>query len=239
MSAGTESPALRPPAVQGGAHGTGTAADPDAAGRLLRRLTILPVLLAMAWLLAGLPLLLAGWFTPWPMLAISLPLAVLLVACGLRYLPDRWPAGSLAVSPASGRTPWSAVAGLLAIAVVFGADQLIYHSQYIIVGQDPGSYAQFAAWISRHGSLPIPQDAAAFGWTHGVLYFGSPAFYQVGQTAASPRSSAVCAATPQQPSTDHSGWPACSRSCAVSRELAGDRCCWRPHPLNSPPTETR
>src|SRR6185437_13604868 len=37
---------------------------PGAAGRLLGRLSVLPALLVMAWLLAGLPLLLADRFTP-------------------------------------------------------------------------------------------------------------------------------------------------------------------------------
>ena len=44
---------------------------------------------------------------------------------------------------------------------------------------DPASYMQFAGWISHHGSLPIPQDAAAFGHATRVTY-ASAAFYQVG-----------------------------------------------------------
>ena len=38
----------------------GPAGRPDTAGRLLGRLSVLPALLVMAWLLAGLPLLLLG-----------------------------------------------------------------------------------------------------------------------------------------------------------------------------------
>jgi len=47
------------------------------------------------------------------------------------------------------------------------------------VQTDPASYMQFASWISQHGSLPIPQNAGAFGGAPG-LSFDSPAFYQVG-----------------------------------------------------------
>ncbi len=47
---------------------------------------MLPALLAMAWLLAGLPLLLAGRFTPVLMLAVSVPLAGVLIYLGLRWL---------------------------------------------------------------------------------------------------------------------------------------------------------
>ena len=76
--------------------------------------------------------------------------------------------------------PWWAVAGVIAVAAAFGAHQLIYHSQQIIVERDPASYMQFAYWIAHHGSLPIPQARAAFGGTHQLLHFDSLAFYQVG-----------------------------------------------------------
>ena len=69
---------------------------------------------------------------------------------------------------------------MVAVAIAFGVDQMIYHSQIIIVTRDPASYIQFANWIAGHGSLPIPQDRAAFGGTHHVLGFVSFAYYQVG-----------------------------------------------------------
>ncbi len=40
---------------------------------------------------------------------------------------------------------------------------------------DAASYMNFATWISKHGSLPIPQDAAAFGNAPGIT-FASAAF---------------------------------------------------------------
>ena len=55
----------------------------DPAGRLLGRLTVLPALLV----LAGLPLLLLGRFTPVLTLLISVPLAAVLVLAGLRWIP--------------------------------------------------------------------------------------------------------------------------------------------------------
>ena len=162
-----------------GAAGQGGGPPPGAAGRLLGRLSVLPVLLAMAWLLAGLPLLLAGRFTPVLMLVVSVPLAVLLVYLGLRWIPGRTQS-ALPQGPQRARTPWWAVAGVIAVAAAFGAHQLIYHSQQIIVERDPASYMQFAYWIAHHGSLPIPQAQAAFGAPHQLLHFDSLAFYQVG-----------------------------------------------------------
>jgi hypothetical protein len=158
------------------------AAPSDAAGRLLGRLSVLPALLVMAWLLAGLPLLLLGVFTPLLTLAASVPLAAAAVYFGTRWTPGRWPASLPVPSPDQARVPWWAVAGVLAVAAGFGAEQMIYHSQQIIIQRDAASYMQFAAWISGHGSLPIPQARAAFGGTHHVLLFGSSAFYQAGRT---------------------------------------------------------
>ncbi|HEY1344044.1 MAG TPA: hypothetical protein VGF54_03515, partial [Streptosporangiaceae bacterium] len=166
--------------ARGGAgQGAGPPA-PDTAGRLLGRLSVLPALLAMAWLLAGLPLLLAGRFTPVLTLVVAVPLAAAGIYLGLRWLPGRWPGAGPAPGPGQARTPWWAVAGVVAVAAAFGVYQLAYHSQQIIVLRDPASYIQFAAWIAQHGSLPIPQARAAFGGTHQVLQFNSPAFYQAG-----------------------------------------------------------
>jgi hypothetical protein len=170
-----------------GAPATGPAAggsQPDdaasAAGRLLGRMSVLPALLLMAWLLAGLPLLLAGQFTPVLMLVIWVPLAAVLVYAGLRRTPGRWQSALPVPRPENARTPWWAVAGVLVVAVAFGVHQMIYHSEQIIVIRDPASYAQFGYWIAHHGSLPIPQARSVFGGAHHVLSFTSPAFFQVG-----------------------------------------------------------
>ncbi len=154
----------------------------DTAGRLLGLLSVLPVLVAMAWLLAGLPLLLVGQFTPVLTLVLAVLLAAVLVLLALRWIPGRWPGTLPVAAHGQARTPWWPLVAVLAVAVAFGVEQTIYHSQQIIIQLDPASYIQFGAWISHHGSLPIPQTRAAFGGTHGVLSFGSAAFFQVGDS---------------------------------------------------------
>lgn len=166
-----------------GVAGGGQSADRGtAAGMLFGRLTVLPALVAMAWLVVGLPLLLLGWFTPVAMLLVTVPVVAVIVYFGLRLLPGKWEGAQLAWKPGRVSAPWWSVIGVIVVAVAFGVDQMIYHSQFIIVTRDPASYVQFAAWISKHGSLPIPQDNAAFGGIHKALSFGSPAYYQVGRT---------------------------------------------------------
>ena len=154
----------------------------DLASRLFRQVTVLLTLVVMAWLLAGLPLLLLGLFTPVLMLVVSIPVAIVLVTAAMRWISGR-PQGLLAARGAEpARTPWWAIAALIAVAVIFGVDQLVYHSQEIIVFRDPASYIQFGNWIAKHGSLPIPQDNAAFGGYHHNLSFDSAAFYQRGHS---------------------------------------------------------
>ena len=153
----------------------------DTAGLLFGRLSVLPALLALPFLLTSFPLLLLGWFKPAPVIAAWLLLAAVIVPMGWRRIPSVVGAADFG-PPSEGRltrTPRWALAAVAAIAVAFGIDQAVYHSQFIIVMLDPASYMQFASWISQHGSLPIPQQAEAFGRAPNIT-FASAAFYQVG-----------------------------------------------------------
>src|SRR5262249_11138000 len=146
MSTGAQTEAAGSSAP-GVAEGVGSAARPgDPAGRLLGRLSVVPALLVMAWLLVGLPLLLAGAFTAVLMVVLSVPVAIGLVAVGWRWIPGRWQRAEPAQEREQARTPWWTVAAVIAVAVAFGVEQFIYHSQFIIVTRDPASYIQFANW---------------------------------------------------------------------------------------------
>src|SRR5712672_2029379 len=59
------------------------------AGWCFAQLTVVPVLLALAWLIAGAALLMAGRMRPAPLLLISAPLAVILIAAALRRVPGQ------------------------------------------------------------------------------------------------------------------------------------------------------
>jgi hypothetical protein len=171
------------PAATGPADGLAAVSPPDAAARLLGRLSVLPALLVMAWLLAGLPLLLAGEFTDVLMLVVAIPLAVIIVPAGLRWAKGHTAGAAFGQRPGSAPVPWWAVVGVVVVAAGFGVDQMIYHSQYVIITRDPGAYFQFANWIAHHRSLSISQDRAAFGGTYGgSLRFDSYATYQVGSS---------------------------------------------------------
>jgi len=179
MSLGAQTKASGPPAA--GMSDEGHSPDEgNRAGLLLARLSLLPTVMFTGWLLLGLPLLLAGLFTPVVMLVLSIPVMAVLGYLAWRALGG-WTASQRAGRLAVGSAPWWSVIGVIAVAVAFGADQLIFHSQFIIIIRDPASYMQFGQWLARHGSLPIPQDNAAFGFSHG-LSFQSAAYYEVGRT---------------------------------------------------------
>jgi len=162
-----------------GADGVSASAE-DVAGSAMARLTTLPVLLIMAWLLPGLPLLLAGDFVPVPMLLISAPLLVALVANGLRVVPSRWPRLIPGRPRDRGWASWFGLMATVAVAAGFAAWQLVEHSESVVVLRDQGTYLQTGYWLAQHGSLPIPQSLRAFGGPHAGLGFSSIGFFAHG-----------------------------------------------------------
>jgi hypothetical protein len=136
-------------------------------GWLFGAITVVPAMLAAAWLLPGLPLLLTGRFTALPMVFMFAPLAFGLCYFATRQLPNT-------------RTPWWTVAATVAIAVVFAAWQIADRTEQIIYLRDPATYLQVGYWIAHHGSLPIPNEVAAFGGPHPGLSFASVNYYPRG-----------------------------------------------------------
>jgi hypothetical protein len=147
-------------------------------------LTVLPALVVLPFLLTSFLLLLIGYFKPIPVIVLWLALTAAVVPYVWRRIPSVTGAANWGTAHEGLATPtprwvlWS----LVAIAVAFGAFQAVFHSQFVIVQLDAASYMQFANWISHHGSLPIPQDSAAFGGHPVGLTYASAAFYQVGNS---------------------------------------------------------
>ncbi|GAA0388574.1 hypothetical protein Acor_54050 [Acrocarpospora corrugata] len=135
------------------------------AGRVLAVGSALPALVLVGWLLAGLPLALAGWFAPVPMLLAGAALATLVGWYGLRGLPE-----TVAATAAQ-------VAAIFTIALGSGVFNAIFHSEQLIVRRDPASYAQYTIWLATHGRVPIPEDVAAFGGADPALRFDSMGFF--------------------------------------------------------------
>ncbi|MFI7143493.1 hypothetical protein ACIBO2_01170 [Nonomuraea sp. NPDC050022] len=135
------------------------------AGRVLAVVSILPALILAGWLLAALPLLLAGWYQPVPALVLGVVVIGLLCRLAVR--------GPLKVVEATGRQ----VGAVVAVAVGSGVFNAITHTEQLIVRRDPATYAQYAIWLARHGSLPIIPQVEAFGGPDPALKFDSIGFY--------------------------------------------------------------
>ncbi|GII91011.1 hypothetical protein [Sinosporangium siamense] len=138
------------------------------AGRVLAAITVLPALLLASWLIAGVPLLLSGWFRPLPAIVLAAVVLAALCALTLRRLPE-------VIEASAWQT--AGVAGVAAASAVFNG---LLHSEVLVVRRDPATYAQYAIWLAEHGSLPIPGQMAAFGGGDLALWFASPGFFLVG-----------------------------------------------------------
>lgn len=146
--------------------GSGLARRPTA-GEVLAAASIAPAVALTGWLLAGLPLLIAGAFTP----LAAVPLGTAVAAALWWWGPRR-------SSPVIEAGVWS-VAGVFGVAVVSAVVNGLLHSEQLVVRRDPATYAQYAIWLAEHGSLPIPRREAAFGGPHPGLIFASSGFYDV------------------------------------------------------------
>src|SRR6202043_2957125 len=154
-------------------------------GWVFAAVTVAPALLAVAWLVPGIGMLLAGRLLPVPMVIIFVPLAVALCYFAMRRMPARWPrfgaaepdtpapAPGPAAAPAAagGRKagmPGLAVLAMVAIAAGFGVWQALFRSEQVLVAGDPGVYLQYGWWIAGHGAVRVPESAAGFGGAAGL-----------------------------------------------------------------------
>jgi len=148
----------------------------ERAGRAFARLTVLPAIVVVAWLVPGLPLLFGGVFAPVPMLLIAAPLAAALAVNLLSRVPSQWPTDLPGKARERGWPGWFGILGTVAIAAGFTAWQLAANSPSIIAARTPGASFQTGYWIAQHGSLPIPGSLAAFGGSHAGLHLSSIGF---------------------------------------------------------------
>jgi hypothetical protein len=153
----------------------------DAAGLLLGRLTALPALVFLPFMLTSFPLLLIGYFKPIPVIVLWVALTALVAPYAWRRIPSVTGAANWGTArhglekPTPRWTVWS----LLAVSVAFGVFNAAFHSQFVIVEYDAASYMQFASWISQHGTTIIAENSQAFGGHPASITYASAAFFQV------------------------------------------------------------
>ena len=133
-------------------------------GRVFAAVTVLPALLAVAWLVPGAGLLLAGRLRPASMVIIAGALAVAMCYFAFRRVPTRWPrfeGRDTGVSP-------GALVLMVAVAAGFGVWEAVFRSQQVFGGGGPGGFLLYGNWIAVHGTARVPAAAASFGGAGGL-----------------------------------------------------------------------
>lgn len=152
-------------------HDTDRGPGGDRTGWVLSVASLVPAMLAMAWVVAGFPLAAFGLFEPGLMLPAFVVVAAVLVPLGLSLVRR---------SVHTMRGPWWAAAGTVTVAVGFTVFAALSSSAHVIIRRDAGAYAQIGYWLAHHGTPFYDVPLSAFGATPGLLGFASPAFYQDG-----------------------------------------------------------
>src|SRR5579872_3291866 len=109
-------------------EGAGPAPARDIAGLVFARLSVVPALLAMSWLLAGLPFFWAGQFRVVPVTVLAVALTVPVLWYGVRAVPGLPGREAAALPGEDTRTPWWPLAAVTVIAAAFLGQQVFYHS---------------------------------------------------------------------------------------------------------------
>jgi hypothetical protein len=141
-------------------------------GRILALASVLPAVLAAAWVAGALPLLAFHIYTPVPGTILALAIAVVLARPVWRV--------TLAAADRFGEVPWWALIAVLAVVVVAGGLAFAHSAEDVLVRRDPGSYAMSATWLSSHGTIQMPSHPQLFGAPNSDLVLASQGFYQQG-----------------------------------------------------------
>jgi hypothetical protein len=159
----------RPPRAAQTARAKSTAAIP---GRILALASVLPAVLAAAWVAVALPLLALHIYRPIQGTLLAVVLAVVLARPATRVA---W-----AAADRFGDVPWWVLIGVLVIVVVAGVLAFAHSAEDVLVRRDPGSYAMSATWLSTHGTIQMPAHTQLFGTQNDNLVLASQGFYQQG-----------------------------------------------------------
>ncbi len=141
-------------------------------GRILAVASVLPAVVAAAWVAGALALLWFHVYGPITGTVLALVITVVLARPVLRI--------ALASADRLGDVPWWALIGVLAVVVLAGGLAFAHSAEDVLVRRDPGSYAMSATWLSTHGTILMPAHPQVFGPPNSDLVLASQGFYVQG-----------------------------------------------------------
>jgi hypothetical protein len=145
------------------------AARSELPGVILAVASVLPAVIAAAWVAVALPLLALHIYRPLPAIVLGLGLAVVLARPAIRT--------TRAAATRFGEVPWWALIAIIVVVAVAGALAYAHSAEDVLVRRDPGSYAMSATWLSHHGTIRMPTNAQVFGAPNPHLVLASQGFY--------------------------------------------------------------
>ncbi|HWF40628.1 MAG TPA: hypothetical protein VN683_00965 [Acidothermaceae bacterium] len=141
-------------------------------GRILAVASVLPAVVAGAWVAGGLALLWFHIYGPATATILALAITVVIGRPVLRV--------ALASADRLGDVPWWALIAVLAVVVLAGGLAFAHSAEDVLVRRDPGSYAMSATWLSTHGTILMPAHPQLFGAPNSDLVLASQGFYVQG-----------------------------------------------------------
>lgn len=141
-------------------------------GRILAVASVLPAVVAAAWVAGALPLLWFHIYGPATGTILALAITVVIGRPVLRV--------ALASADRLGDVPWWALIAVLAVVVFAGGLAFAHSAEDVLVRRDPGSYAMSAIWLSTHGTILMPAHPQVFGAPNSDLALASQGFYVQG-----------------------------------------------------------
>jgi len=141
-------------------------------GRILAVASVLPAVVAAAWVAGALALLWFHIYGPITGTILALAITVLIGRPALRV--------ALASADRLGDVPWWALIAVLAVVVLAGGLAFAHSAEDVLVRRDPGSYAMSATWLSTHGTILMPSHPQVFGAPNSDLVLASQGFYVQG-----------------------------------------------------------
>ncbi|HEY3926111.1 MAG TPA: hypothetical protein VGL75_16220 [Acidothermaceae bacterium] len=141
-------------------------------GRILAVASVLPAVVAAAWVAGALALLWFHIYGPVTGPILALVITVVLARPVVRV--------ALASADRLGDVPWWALVAVVAVVVLAGGLAFAHSAEDVLVRRDPGSYAMSATWLSTHGTILMPAHPQLFGAPNSDLVLASQGFYVQG-----------------------------------------------------------
>ncbi|HEY8730135.1 MAG TPA: hypothetical protein VIL94_11165, partial [Acidothermaceae bacterium] len=141
-------------------------------GLILALVSVVPGVVAAAWVATALPLLVLHIYRPIPAIVLGLLVALLLGRPAVRV--------TRAAVARYDTVPWWVLIAIAIIVATFSVLAFAHSAEDVLVRRDPGSYAMSAEWLTKHGTVNMATHPRLWGQPDVHLLLASQGFYEQG-----------------------------------------------------------